>query len=139
MKHIWQIHCYLPVERTTMVECADGNKLPYDGYVELDITVSGLHVGQGQSCLALVIPRSNYNSKVPLLIGTNLLSTFLTVCKEEYVDRLLQSAGLFTPWYLSFRCMLLRIKSSAAAMTYWVMCAVLRPRTSSYRLIHLAL
>ncbi len=76
-----------------MVECADGNKLPYDGYVDLDITVSGLPVGESQSCLALVIPRSNYNSRVPLLIGTNLLSTFLAVCKEEYGDRLLQSAG----------------------------------------------
>ncbi len=97
-----------PLNDILVVECADGGRLPYDGYVELDITVTGLPVGQSQTCLALVVPKSNYNTRVPVLIGTNLLSTFLAVCKEEYGERLLQTAGLFTPWYLSFRCLLLR-------------------------------
>ncbi len=122
-----------PLNDILMVECADGNKLPYDGYIELDINVSGLPTGQSQSCLALVVPKSAYNSRVPLLIGTNLLSTFLTACKEEYGERLLQTAGLFTPWYLSFRCMLLWDKELRRHHTFWVMCGVPRPVVSSHR------
>lgn len=53
---------------------------------------------------------SRYNSTVPLLLGTNILAHFLTLIREKNGCRFLQVANLRTPWYLSFRCIVLREK-----------------------------
>ncbi len=110
-----------PLDTLLSIECADGNDLPYLGYVEIELEVSGLPVGSTQACLALVVPSSTYNSTVPLLIDTNLLSVFLGACKDEYGDKMLQSADLFTPWQLSFRCMLLRDRELTGETMCWGM------------------
>lgn len=92
------------------IECADGNSLPYNGCVEISLAVSGLPNSEQITCVALVVPNSKYNSKVPVLLGTNVLSVFLDMCKDEYGEKLLQNADLFTPWFLSFRTMTIREK-----------------------------
>lgn len=92
------------------IECADGEKLPYDGFIEIEISASGLPTSQKQLCLALIVPASNYNTRVPLLLGTNVLSQFLDLYTKSYGNKLLQTAGLHTPWYLCFRSMLHRDK-----------------------------
>ncbi|MCU7801000.1 MAG: retroviral-like aspartic protease family protein, partial [gamma proteobacterium symbiont of Lucinoma myriamae] len=99
-----------PLESILTIECADGQNLPYKGYVEVELCVSGIENSQIITCLALIVPKSNYNSKVPLLLGTNVLSMFLDMCKQKYGDKMLQDAQLFTPWFLCFRTMLLQEK-----------------------------
>lgn len=59
-------------------------------------------------CSFLVVPTSQYNSRVPLLIGTNIISRLVDVTREEIGSRFLQDADLHTSWFLAFRCMTLR-------------------------------
>jgi transposase InsO family protein len=100
----------IPLAEVMTIECADGQPLPYDGYVEIDIEAfgGGDEVDHLDRCIFLVIPDSRYNSQVPLLIGTNLLSIFMGRTQEQYGVRFLQVAKLLTPIYLAYRCMLLR-------------------------------
>lgn len=100
-----------PLEQLLHVECADGQPLPYLGYVEVNIVFSGL-CGE-QCCLLLVVPRSNYNSQVPLLLGTNVLSVLMEDCRSNKGAKFLQTMELETPWYLSFRCMVFRERDLA--------------------------
>jgi hypothetical protein len=69
----------LPLNLIMNIECADGQPLPYDGYVEIDIESFGVEEEECylERCIFLVIPNSPYNVSVPLLIGTNILSVFM--------------------------------------------------------------
>lgn len=90
------------------IECAGGQQLPYKGYIETHLKLtddSDIH-----PCVLLVIPDSNYNTKVPLLIGTNILQPIMDFYKEQHGTRFLQSSNLTTPWYLTFRSIALREK-----------------------------
>lgn len=63
-----------------------------------------------QSSILFVVPDTEYNSNVPLLLGTNVLTEFLNSCKYELGDNFLHRAELHTPWYLAFRCLVVRDK-----------------------------
>lgn len=56
----------------------------------------------------LVVPDSNYNRYVPLLIGTKILLHIFKLCKDKYGDRFLQTMGMEAPWYMACRCVTLR-------------------------------
>lgn len=101
-KHLSHIEIQ-PLSNILKIECADGNHLPYDGYVEIDLGVTGLPVNQKQTCLALIVAQSTYNTKVPLLIGTNVLSVFLNACTEVCGNRILQTSNVNTAWNISFK------------------------------------
>ena len=94
------------------VECADGQLLPYAGYIVADIVApgAGLKNSDKHLCLLLVIPDSRYNAKVPLLLGTNVLGHLSACCREQNGNKFLQVAKLHTAWYLSFRCLAWREK-----------------------------
>jgi hypothetical protein len=84
------------------VECADGLELPYLGYIALDLQVIGVPaLPLMKECLFLVVNESSYNSKVPALIETNLLSVIMQMTKDVYGDQFLQKANMYMPWYLS--------------------------------------
>ena len=97
-----------PLDVILKIECADGQQLPYLGYIEVEIEAIGAGIQKKQPCLLLVVPDSDYNSQVPLLLGTNVLTIFLNECKSKHGNRFLQGADIHTPWYLAFRCMLLQ-------------------------------
>lgn len=99
-----------PISDILKIECADGKELPYKGYTETSLSSVGIPGGAEQPCLLLVVPDTSYNSRVPVLIGTNILSDLLQDCKSKHGDQFLQRAKLHTPWYLAFRCMTLREK-----------------------------
>jgi hypothetical protein len=83
------------------IECADGLQLPSIGYTEIQFQLPGhTHL---YYCLLLVTQNSRYNSEVPLLLGTNTLSSIIETLKNEHGERFLQISNLTTPWYLSFR------------------------------------
>lgn len=98
-----------PLGNIINIECADGNSLPYSGYIDVTIDFSSaLPNGKAQRCLLLVTPTTQYSKDTPVLIGTNILQELLNDCKDEFGDRFLQTAKLRTPWYLSFRSMVIR-------------------------------
>ena len=92
------------------IECADGNSLPYKGYIEAELEVIGIPKSKKKTCLFLVVPETDFNKKTPLLLGTNVLSELLDDCKMEHGVRFLQRAKMFNPWYTAFRCLTLREK-----------------------------
>jgi len=101
-----------PLSSILSIECADGQMLPYEGYIELNLEIDGLPRSGNKlgDCVLLVVPDSNYNSTVPLLIGTNILVPLMEIIREDSGENFLQSADLHTPLYLAFRCILLRDK-----------------------------
>ena len=110
-QHLQHLTLY-PINDFLHIECADGGTLPYSGYIEASITSTGL-----PSCLdsstkypILVVPNSNYNGTVPVLLGTNILHHLLSSVHSNYGDQYLQRASLHTPWYLAFRMMTLQEK-----------------------------
>lgn len=107
---------HLPIQPLSFilnVECADGELLPYHGFIETTVEVSGMSGSHHQDCVLLVVPDSQYNSRVPVLLGTNILAALLDSCRQRHGVRFLQEADLFTPWYLAFRCLTLREKELA--------------------------
>jgi len=100
-----------PVSDILNIECADGEKLPYTGYIDTDLSVDlGLQAAEPLPCLFLVTPDTSYSSRTPIILGTNILNEFMLQCKNDLGDRYLQLAKLTTPWYLSFRAITLRQK-----------------------------
>lgn len=67
------------------VEGANGQPVPYLGYVEVDLKFprSFLESEPEISTLALVVPDLRSNSGVPLLISTNTLDLLYEQCEDE--------------------------------------------------------
>ena len=98
-----------PVSDILNVECADGGSLPYIGYVRATIAISsGLARPVQQECLFLVTPDTKFTEATPILLGTNILEVLLEDCRKNDGKNFLQKSNLFTPWYLTFRCMVIR-------------------------------
>ena len=100
----------MPLDNILKLECADGQSLPYFGYIQVDLQSVDFPTKHVQSSILLVVPDTEYNSNVPLLLGTNVLTEFLNSCKYELGDNFLHHAELHTPWYLAFRCLVVRDK-----------------------------
>ena len=93
------------------IECADGQDLPYLGFITVDLELPGTSSSDRlQPCLLLVVPDSSYNRSVPLLLGTNVLNAAMDDVRQRFGPRFLQDANLFSPWFMTFRCLLLREK-----------------------------
>ena len=73
-----------PIEEFVNIECADGNSLSYLGYIETEIEPLGIPNSQPQPCLFLIVPESNYSKTVPVLLGTNIIRTFLENTQQQY-------------------------------------------------------
>lgn len=106
---------HLPLQSITNlihIECADGQPLPYIGYIEASVEGKGVPTRREEESIypILIVPDSNYNQTVPLLVGTNILHHILDDLKSQYGERFLQQANLFTPWYLAFRSLTLKEK-----------------------------
>ena len=93
------------------IECADGQPMPYLGYIEGTLEMKGIpQEHQLITGLFLIVPDSQYNREVPLLIGTNIMSEIMKDLRGNYGPRFLQEAKLYTPWFLAFRCITMRKK-----------------------------
>jgi hypothetical protein len=72
------------IEDILDIECAGGSQLPYSGYIEVNINTPG-STNNFNTYLVLVVPDSNYNRHIPLLIGTNILNTILQEERQQLV------------------------------------------------------
>ena len=114
-KNFYDKHCSStpiePLSHILHIECADGQPMPYLGYIEADMELHGISDSKSNyPGIFLVVPNSDYNRNVPILIGTNIMSGIIDDIKSKVGPRYLQVANLFTPWFLAFRCMTLRDK-----------------------------
>jgi len=101
-----------PLKEMINIECADGQQLPYLGCIEATISIeTGLEKAIPKQCLFLIAPDTKYSSRTPIILGTNILKTLLQDCKNNFGEQFLQKANLHTPWFLSFRCLVVREKT----------------------------
>lgn len=87
------------------VECAGGQLLPYLGYVEVDVRVLQLGMTSAKSVVLLVVHNTDYNKRVPLLLGTNVLRPLMETCREYKGQHFMQRVAQSTAWWLTFRCL----------------------------------
>jgi hypothetical protein len=62
--------------------CANGQTIPYLGYIEVLIGLSDCH-GIELYAPILIVPATEYNENVPAIIGTNLIREFANLCSRN--------------------------------------------------------
>ncbi|XP_053389871.1 uncharacterized protein LOC128552836 [Mercenaria mercenaria] len=67
------------------IYCANGQEVPYSGDIELGVKVPSLS-DEEVVALILIIPQTEYNQRVPVIIGTNLIREFSKLSKEKEAD-----------------------------------------------------
>lgn len=88
-EHIYKEHLseqqLRPLDGLIRVVGAGGQKVPFWGYVELDIRFPCVGAGTDKvfSALVLVVPDNSYNQRVPLILGTNLTKKCRDDCQQE--------------------------------------------------------
>ena len=86
------------------IKCSNGMFQPYLGFIVVNITFSGgINATPDHPTLALVVPDTEYNSRVPVVIGTNLIKQ----CKEIYDVHCLEGSDprLSNAWAMAFGVM----------------------------------
>ncbi|KAJ8031683.1 hypothetical protein HOLleu_24949 [Holothuria leucospilota] len=94
-----------PLQDLLHIEGAGGQVVPYLGFMEIEVSLPN------EPCLednifdvvALVVPDNNYNSKVPLTVGTNLMTQCREKCKQKFGSQFLQLSSVSTAWKLAFQ------------------------------------
>lgn len=97
-----------PLTELLEIESASGHKLPYLGYVLVNLSIPDTKVNQ--ECLILVVQDTRYNAQVPVILGTNILHFLVPLFQHLHGVRFLQTAGLSSAWSLAFQCVLLQTK-----------------------------
>ena len=93
------------------IECAVGQHMSYAGYISASIKPYGTPQAallDNFKLLIFIFPNSNYNARVTMLIGTNIINRLLQITYDDYGSKYLQEADLDTTWYLAFCCLSLR-------------------------------
>ena len=80
-----------PLDDLLTLSGAGGSEIPYRGYVEVDTKLPGLDASPFPF---LVVGETEYNSRVPVLIGTNILNKILDGLVNAHGVRFAQKASL---------------------------------------------
>ena len=80
-----------PLDDLLTLSGAGGSEIPYRGYVEVDTKLPGLDASPFPF---LVVEETEYNSRVPVLIGTNILNKILDGLVNAHGVRFAQKASL---------------------------------------------
>ena len=78
------------------VQGADGNELRYTGYIKVEVKVSFLNKSIAIPAYILVISDTEYNLRVPVIIGTNVINH----CKANTT-----SSEIPQKWQTAFDCL----------------------------------
>ena len=81
------------------VVAADGSPVPYKGYIEADISVPFLS-SISFTIPVLIISDTEYNRKVPVIIGTNVIR----LCKQSVPE-----ADVPAEWQLAFDIYVMKV------------------------------
>jgi dUTPase len=80
------------------LEASDGHSLPYVGCVEICVNFPTSLATIPTTALFLVVPTTEYNERVPALLGTNVLNMALVETKDNL-------SHLETPWQVVLKIM----------------------------------
>lgn len=102
--------CYLShrtlfsIQSALDIEGAAGQRVPYEGYVEVDIQFPKDACGTDRrfSILALVSPDQSYSNKYPLLVGTNTLRLMMRECIKWGGTKFLEVLPIQANWVMAY-------------------------------------
>ena len=75
-----------PLQELLTVTAAGGTVLPYDGFVELNLSINPTSPSSMYPVLALVLPGEPYSSDVPMVIGTNVIQRYLDDHQDQDIE-----------------------------------------------------
>lgn len=93
-----------PLKEILNVEHADGEKLPYLGYIVADTDAgNSLERSNSHTCLFLLVPETKYSAQTPIIVGKIILTELLTEVKDTFGVQFLYKAKLQTPLVHKFQ------------------------------------
>ena len=77
------------LDELVRIEVAGGHKLPYHGFVEVQVKFHKSVTGSSEclDVLLLVVDDTQFNATVPILLGTNVLRHCLQLCKQYLLSK----------------------------------------------------
>lgn len=92
------------IERVLDIEGAAGQKVPYLGFIEVELKFPQHTCGTDKTIytLVLVSPDQPYNKRVPLLVGTNVLRPLVQDCMQKGGTQFLKSLAIQSNWGLAY-------------------------------------
>jgi len=91
----------VPLDSALNVEVAGGHSLPYLGYIQVTIVPDILDMTTPLTCLLLVVEDTDYGKQVPVIIGTNILSSLNHMRGKRRIPSI---------WHMAFRTMSLNAR-----------------------------
>ena len=101
-KNFLQDHTLHSIGSILQIESAAGDDLPYLGYIEAHLEIPQMNI-QENTHLFLVVPETKFSSRVPILLGTNVLKPMMDVLKNKY-GHYFKKSNLHPTWGLAFKC-----------------------------------
>ena len=84
----------VPINTVLNVEVAGGHSLPYFGYIQVTIVPDILGVNTPLTCMLLVVDDTDYGNRVPVIVGTNILTLLNHVRGNRRIPSM---------WHMAFR------------------------------------
>ena len=99
-----------PLDDILKVEGAGGQDVPLLGYIEADIAFPEQTSGVKEQIptILLIVPNTNFNKDVPVVIGTNCITRCMTSFCDEHGKAFLQQGKQDLAWRLAYKCMTYR-------------------------------
>ena len=94
-----------PLSDFLTIEGAGGQDVPFLGYIALELTFPFEACGCEEACgvLTLVVPDNNYNSRVPLTVGTNVLFDCRQYCREKKGSKFMRHTVMSPTWKAAYQ------------------------------------
>ena len=95
----------MPLGDLLRIEGAAGQSVPFLGCVAVELSFPREVDGCGgtRPVLALVVKNTDYNKKVPLVVGTNVIKICKEDCEKEHGVQFLQKINLDRVWHLAYK------------------------------------
>lgn len=87
-QYLFYIEIYF-FDEVLYIECVDGQNMFYLGYIFVSIKFYGILYYVLEECLFLIVFNSNYNVRVFVFIGINIISCFIDLICDEFGIRYL--------------------------------------------------
>lgn len=93
------------VDKLLKVVGVTGREVPFLGYISVNLKFPSGESGvkTGHEILALIVPDTEYNRRVPLVVGTNVMRRFKDECCQGAGDQYLQRTTLSSAWKRAYR------------------------------------
>ena len=100
--HLQSSHPLKELDTLLTVKGAGGNSVPFYGFIEVVLSFKDAGLGDSDILVpVLVIQDTDYNKRIPMLIGTNVIGRNLDEVQRLYGDKYMQQTQVKDAWRLA--------------------------------------